>query len=332
MLFGRRKDGGRKFTRIFFATDLHGSSRTFRKFLNAAGFYEAHALVMGGDVTGKVVVPIIESGDGRYRLRLMGEIRDVSGDDELREVQELAADLGQYPVVVSPEEYERMREDEAARDDAFRELASTRLREWAEEADRRLAPIGVRCYVTGGNDDRSDVLDVLSEGEWSSTVWCEGRAVAVDDQHVMVSCGYSNPTPWKTPREVGEEELARIIATAVAPVEDFTNAIFNFHPPPHRSMLDTCPLLDESTDPPTPVARGGVVVQTDAGSTAVREAIERHQPLLGLHGHIHEARGVATIGRSTCVNPGSEYAEGILRGIIVNVGDGKVVSHQMTSG
>lgn len=332
MLFGRRKGTDRKFTRIFFATDLHGSWRTFRKFLNAASFYEAQVLVMGGDITGKVLVPIVDLGGGRYRLRLMGALRELSGQDELRETESLVGDLGQYSSVVPQSEYERLREDEAARDDLFRELASARLREWAEEADRRLEPLGVKCYVTGGNDDRPEILSVLTDGEWGSTVWCEGRAVPIDEEHVMVSCGYSNPTPWRTPREVDEAELARIIEVALEPVDDFTNAVFNFHAPPHASTLDTCPLLDESTDPPTPVVRGGQVVLTDAGSTAVREAIELHQPLLGLHGHVHESRGVAAIGRSTCVNPGSEYAEGILRGILVNLTDGKVLGYQMTSG
>jgi Icc-related predicted phosphoesterase len=332
MLFGRRGGGERRFTRVFFATDLHGSWRTFRKFLNAASFYEAHVLVMGGDVTGKVLVPIIDLGGERYRMQIVGERREAAGKDELRELQAIIEDLGQYWAVVPPEEYERLREDEEARDALFGKLASKRLREWAEEGERRLGPLGVKCYVTGGNDDRADILSALAEGGWASTVWCEGRAVSIDDEHIMVSCGYSNPTPWHTPREVAEDNLARLLDAAVAPVGDFTNAIFNFHPPPHASTLDACPLLDESVEPPRPVVRGGQIVYTDAGSTAVRASIERHQPLLGLHGHIHEARGVMKIGRCTCVNPGSEYGEGILRGILVNLADGKILGYQMTSG
>ena len=144
--------------------------------------------------------------------------------------------------------------------------------------------------------------------------------------------GLSNRTPWDTPREVEEDELARVIAQSVEGLHDFGNVIFNFHCPPHDSTLDLCPKLDTSVYPPRPVIQAGVQIMTSAGSTAVREAIERHQPLLGLHGHIHESKAVVKLGRTTCINPGSEYAETVLRGCIVNVGDGAVVSYQMTSG
>ena len=46
-----------------------------------------------------------------------------------------------------------------------------------------------------------------------------------------------------------------------------------------------------------------------AGSTAVRASIEKHQPLVGLHGHIHESKGFVTLGRTLCLNPGSEYGK-----------------------
>jgi len=65
---------------------------------------------------------------------------------------------------------------------------------------------------------------------------------------------------------------------------------------------------------------------------AVREAIEKYKPLLGLHGHIHESRGVVNIGRTLCINPGSEYGEGIIRGAIVDLAKDKVLSYQLTSG
>ena len=108
--------------------------------------------------------------------------------------------------------------------------------------------------------------------------------------------------------------------------------IFNMHVPPVDSTLDTCPRLDTSTDPPTMITSGGEPVMFGAGSQAVRAAIEKYQPLLSLHGHIHESRGVIQIRRTTAINPGSEYGEGILRGTIVNLQDGKVKSTQMTSG
>jgi Icc-related predicted phosphoesterase len=114
-------------------------------------------------------------------------------------------------------------------------------------------------------------------------------------------------------------------------VKDYDHCIFNFHVPPLDSTLDSCPKLDWNTDPPTPIVSGGQIVFAGAGSQAVRKAIEKYQPMLGLHGHIHEAQGIIKIGKTTCINPGSEYGEGILRGCLVTFADGVVEGFQMTS-
>jgi uncharacterized protein len=327
MPFRRAK---KDFTRIFFATDLHASTPTFQKFLSAARVYEPQVLVMGGDVCGKVLTPVVDQGDGNYGVSVHGEPRQVS-EAELVDLRGALETQGHYHTVVTRPEYQRLHADQNAVDELFLRLAQERLAAWREEAERRLTPLGVKCFVTGGNDDRAEALEALQGGD-GALVFCEGLAALVDEQHVMVSCGYSNPTPWNTPREVEEERLAEILDRAVAGVDDFTNAIFNFHSPPYDSTLDLCPKLDTSTYPPTPVFAGGQIAFEAAGSTAVREAIERHQPLLGLHGHIHESRGVMKLGRSLCVNPGSEYGEGFLRGCLVNVADGEVLAYQMTSG
>jgi uncharacterized protein len=321
----------RRYTRVFFATDLHASTRTFRKFLNAVTAYEANVLVLGGDVCGKMLTPIIARPNGSHELILHGEHKVVEGEEKLAHAVEALDTQGHYYTVMSEDEYARVAGDEERIDELFGRLARERLAAWREEAERRLAPLGVRCFVTGGNDDRPEALEALEDGE-GALVFCEGRVTPIDDMHAMVSCGYSNTTPWRTPREVSEERLASIIEGACADVDDFTNVIFNFHPPPFDSTLDLCPELDTSTDPPTPVYRGGQMSFTAAGSTAVRDAIRRYQPLLGLHGHIHESRGAVNVGRSLCINPGSEYGEGYLRGCIVNLVDGKVLSYQLTSG
>jgi Icc-related predicted phosphoesterase len=156
--------------------------------------------------------------------------------------------------------------------------------------------------------------------------------VHVDEDHTMISVGISTPTPWKTPREVPEEELGAMIDKMAALVPDMSKAIFNFHDPPKDSTLDTCPMLDWDKDPPEQIISGGQPVMHGAGSRAVRDAIEKFKPMLGLHGHIHESQSVAKIGRTTIINPGSEYAEGILRGCLVNFADGEVIGYQMTSG
>lgn len=330
-LFGGGRKDKRKFTRVFFATDLHGSTPTFKKFLSAARVYEADVLVMGGDVSGKTLVPIIDAGDGTYELSLHDERRRVP-EAELDEIRGALETQGQYHAVVSADEYERLRGDGAARDELFARLVRERLAHWRELAEERLEPLGVRCYLTGGNDDEAETLSVLDDATDGAMVFCEGRLVMIDEQHPMISCGWSNPTPWRTPRETSEEQLAEMLEECSRELEDASHAVFNIHPPPHDSTLDVCPALDDSTDPPSPIYSGGQPVMTSAGSTAVRELIERHQPLLGLHGHIHEARGVHEIGRTVVVNPGSEYGEGFLRGCLVNLAEDEVLSFQMTSG
>jgi Icc-related predicted phosphoesterase len=91
-------------------------------------------------------------------------------------------------------------------------------------------------------------------------------------------------------------------------------------------------MLDWNTDPPSQIVKGGQLVMFGAGSASVRHAIEIHQPLLGLHGHIHESPGAVKLGRTLCINPGSEYGEGVLRGCLVNIANGKIDSYQMTTG
>jgi Icc-related predicted phosphoesterase len=114
-------------------------------------------------------------------------------------------------------------------------------------------------------------------------------------------------------------------------VPEVSRCIFNLHDPPVDSSLDVCARLDDG-DPPRHILKGGRPVMHNAGSTAVRRAIEKYHPVLSLHGHIHESPGVVRIGKTLCINPGSEYSEGILRGAIVNLQDGHVQGYQLTTG
>jgi Icc-related predicted phosphoesterase len=156
----------------------------------------------------------------------------------------------------------------------------------------------------------------------------EGRVVEVDGIE-MLTTGWSNETPWKTERETSESELRTMIMKMIDRLERPENAIFNIHVPPHATALDQCPKLDENL---RPVSSGGNPVMTSAGSTAVRELIEAHQPLLGLHGHIHEGRGIARIDRTVCVNPGSNYSEGVLNGSLIRLRQGEVRDVHLTQG
>ncbi len=319
-------------TTIFFATDVHGSERTWRKFLNAAAFYGADVLVMGGDVMGKLAIPIIREAGGTHRATIHGRVERLETADDVARAKERIANLGFYEISLDEDEYATIRTDAEAIETLWRRLASERLERWIAMAEERLGPAGIRCYVSGGNDDLTEVMAALPVTGTRSFVGCEGRVVSLDDRHQMVSMPYVNPTPWNTPREAEEDRLAAMIEEQVAGLPDLSRAIFNFHAPPVDSTLDTCPLLDPSTDPPTQVVRGGQPVLHGAGSTSVRRALESHQPLLGLHGHIHESQSAARIGRTRCINPGSEYGEGVLRGCLISIAEGKVHAIQMTAG
>jgi Icc-related predicted phosphoesterase len=333
-IFGRRtfKKAADSETRLFFASDFHGSERTFRKFINAAKHYTASVLVMGGDIVGKLAVPIIREADGRYRAHLLGRTEHIEGAAELKTLQDRLGTLGFYSRIMDQEEYRAIQSDPAAVERLFHELARQRLESWVELAESRLSGTGVKCYAIGGNDDYPDVLEALDVTHGNSLIFCEGKEVQVDDHHTMISVGFSPPTPWKTPREITDDELGQVIEGLARRVADPSHCIFNLHVPPIDSTLDTCPMLDWNTDPPTQIVRAGQVVLHGAGSRSVRRAIEMHQPLLSLHGHIHESAGVVKIGRTTAVNPGSEYGEGVLRGCLLTLAKDEVKSYQLTAG
>jgi len=245
---------------------------------------------------------------------------------------ERLATLGFYHQIMDEDEFKALQNDPAAIDALFHQLARQRLSDWVELAETRLNGTGIKCFVTGGNDDDPEVLDAIHRQGTQSFFACENMVAQIDDDHTMISLGYSTLTPWKTPREVADEELGGMIENLVKNIAELNKCIFNFHDPPIDSTLDTCPMLDWNTDPPQPITQAGQMVMHGAGSKSVRAAIEKYQPMLGLHGHIHESQGVARIGRTTCVNPGSEYGEGALRGCLINISAGAVESYQMTKG
>jgi Icc-related predicted phosphoesterase len=333
MTFWKKKDGGGgKRVRLFYATDVHGSERTYRKFINCAKFYKVDHLVMGGDIMGKFLIPIVDEGGGHYRVTLQEELHHLDGDDAVRDFKDRIETLGFYHVTVTEDALRELQSDQSRVDEAFKQEAHARLERWIALADERLDGTEVKCYVTGGNDDPQELMDLLESAHSEHVVNCEGRIVMLEETYPMANCGWSNPTPWSTPRETDETSLETILEKAVEGVEDFENAIFNMHVPPYDCTLDDCPKLDWSTDPPSPVVVAGVPQSAPAGSTAVRHVIEKYQPLLQLTGHIHESRGLVKVGRTTVINPGSEYGEGIIRGCIMTLEPGKVVGYQMTAG
>jgi uncharacterized protein len=323
-MFRRRDKEG--IIRIFYAGDVHGSRVCWKKFVNAAAHYPADALVMGGDLTGKALVPIVRAGDGSYRARVIGEQREARTAEELDQLQQAISTNGMYPLIVDEDEAQRLAEDADQRAEAFETALLDELRLWVKLADERLAGTGARAYVIPGNDDPWSVDEVLAGG--TSVVACDERIETVG-RHEMVSLGYSNRTPWKTPRELDEEEIYARLRRLVDQLEDPERAIFNIHVPPWESSLDTAFEVDEEL---RYVTKGGRPHEVPTGSHAVRQIIEEAQPVLSLHGHIHESKGVTKIGKTVAINPGSDYGSGHLDGCLIHLGDKRVVGQYLVTG
>jgi Icc-related predicted phosphoesterase len=312
--------------RLFFATDVHGSETCWRKFLNSGKHYDADVIVLGGDMTGKALVPVVHDGDGRWHATLLENRHDLNGEDEVVSFEQAVSRRGYYPFRTTPEEVHELSQDEGRANELFHELMLKRVEEWINLADERIAGTGLRCFVCPGNDDQFEVDEIIARARHVEP--CEGRVVEMGGFQ-MASTGWANRTPWNTYREEDEEDLAarieKVVSDVTTPPE---RTIFSFHCPPYGSGLDEAPKLTEDM---RLEHAGRAPVPT--GSTAVREAIERHQPTLSLHGHIHEGRGNTRIGRTLCINPGSSYEQGELLGAVVDLEGGKKVKRfVLTSG
>jgi Icc-related predicted phosphoesterase len=309
--------------RLFVASDLHGSTRCFRKLLRAPEFYEADILLVAGDLTGKMVIPIVDEGSEFVSTFLGREYR--LDPEEVRAHEEVIEDAGFYAYRTTPDELEELEGSRARVDEIFHELVLKRMQSWLELGEARLAELDRECFVVAGNDDYPEVDDILRQGVRIRLV--DGVRAELGGGHEVVGLGVSNVTPWHAPRDVPEEEIASRLAATVAEVEDMTAAVYLIHVPPEGSLLDLAPELDADLRP-----TGAGTNFIHIGSTAVRNFLATYQPLLSLHGHVHESRAIDQLGRTTCINPGSEYAEGILRGAVVNIAHDRVAGHLFVSG
>ncbi len=296
--------------KIFFATDIHGSEICWRKFLNAAAFYKADLVILGGDVTGKVMIPIVEH-NGYWQVTYRGESIRLDTREELAEIEQRIRNRGSYPAIVSPDELSSLSADEDQVDRRFSAEMMHSLDRWLDMADTKLRGGQIGCILNGGNDDIWEI-DQLIESSPCVT-FAEGKALDLDG-FSLVSMGWTNPTPWNTFREAPEDELAAKIEAVAAKVPDMGRTIFNFHAPPYGTGLDEAPALDDNLRP----THGGAVMKP-VGSVAVRDAILKHQPLLSVHGHIHESRGIKRMGRTMAINPGSVYGDGVLQGALIEL-------------
>jgi uncharacterized protein len=324
-LFRRRSTGHSASLRLFFATDVHGSERCFRKFLNAAKSYSVDHLILGGDITGKSLVPIERTPRGFNASYNDHTYVDLS-DHDLDELKRRIRDNGQYPIVGERDELFTLA-DEAHRERVFKEVVLAETKRWVAIAEERLAGTNTRLYVAPGNDDFPEIDDAFEGGE--AVQFAEGRRFQIADNHELIVTGYSNPTPWQTFRELDERDLCDKLERMMQDVVDPSNLIAALHAPPIDTALDSAPSIDDEFR--VQMEAGGVRMVA-VGSSAVREFIEKHQPLVGLHGHVHEGRGEQRLGRTLVLNPGSEYSIGVLAGVIVNLGDHCVISHQFVTG
>lgn len=312
--------------RIFYTSDIHGSEICYRKFLNSGKFYKADMIILGGDICGKLLVPIVKQDDNIFHAVFQGRLVKAKNENELNQLKEKIRVTGAYYVLLEQDELQKYA-SESAMNELFLTILRQSIKEWVRVAEQKLKNSEVLCFVMPGNDDPLEIDEILNESD--VIINPEGKIISVNGSYQIVSTGYSNMTPWKCPRDLEEDELLKRIESMCSDINDFKKTIFNFHAPPYNSTLDLAPKLDENL---RIVLEMGQPVYIPVGSLAVRKAIEKYQPMLGLHGHIHESKGVTHIGRTLCINPGSEYSEGILHGVIVDISKGKVDKYLLTTG
>ena len=277
--------------------------------------YKADVALLAGDLTGKAIVPIIQR-DGRHEADLFGVHRTARDEQELAQLERDIADVGYYSFVTTADDAERLASDEAGRDELLHQLMNERVQAWLDLATERLGDGSAPLYLIPGNDDEF-VIDPILDQPGHAPINAEGKVLDIPGGLQLLASGWSNHTPWQTPREESEDDLYARLDALAQQVRDPRRAVFMIHVPPHDSGLDTAPLLDENL---RPTVSAGDVLRGPVGSSAVRRIIEVYQPLLSIHGHIHESGGERKIGKTLCINPGSEANHGILRGYLVDVG------------
>jgi Icc-related predicted phosphoesterase len=300
--------------RIFFATDIHGSEVCWRKFLNAGAFHKADVLIMGGDMTGKAMVPIVRT-NGSWEVTLQDQRQVLTTEDEVRAIEKRISDRGYYPIRLTPEEVTAWNADSALVDARFKAEMLGNVERWMALGDERLEGKGIRCIVSPANDDMFEIDPIIAAAK--NIELGEANTIPLDG-FSLVSTGWANTTPWHTYRELEEPELRERIDGLVADVPDPKRAIFNFHAPPYGSNLDNAPKLDADMK----YVSGGQAL-IPVGSKAVRESILAYGPPLSLHGHIHEGKGAVKLGSTLAVNPGSSYEDGVLQAAIVDLDEKK---------
>jgi Icc-related predicted phosphoesterase len=311
--------------KLYFATDVHGSEICWKKFISAAKFYEVDTLILGGDMTGKAIVPIIAQGGDKYKVTLLEQESILEGQEAVDHMVATIQNRGYYPYVTNPDEVAEIANTPGKSDALFLDMVLATLNRWMDYADNKLAGTSIPCYVCPGNDDVFEIDDTIAASKSVRSV--EGQVIQLDEHHEMISSGWSNPTPWDTHREEPDDALLQRIEAVIAKAKNPSNAVFNLHAPPYGSGLDEAPELTKDL---RPAYAGRSLVPV--GSKSVLAVIEKYQPILGLHGHIHEGKGTRKYKKTLCINPGSMYEQGVLHGAVVELKPNKVGNYVLTTG
>jgi len=311
--------------KLYFATDVHGSDICWKKFISAAKFYEVDVLILGGDMTGKAIIPIIAQGGDKYKVTLLEQESILEGQEAVDHMAATIQNRGYYPYVTNPDEMNDISSTSGKSDALFTDIVLATINRWMEYADNKLDGTGIHCYVCPGNDDVFEVDAAIAASKSVRSV--EGKVIELDEHHEMVSSGWTNPTPWDTHREEPEEALLTRLEAVIAQAKNPSSAIFNLHAPPYGSGLDEAP---ELTKDMRPAYAGRSLVSV--GSKSVLQVIDKYQPMLGLHGHIHEGKGTRKYKKTLCINPGSMYEQGVLHGAVVELKPNKVGNYVLTTG
>ena len=316
-----------KITHILYGSDFHGSDTVFRKFIACGLQYKADVLVVGGDVTGKAMIPVIHTDKGRYEASWFGNQATATTPEELAKVKKDISSVGFYPIVLEKDEAEELESQPEQMAARFETEMCQRVREWMTLAEEKLIPQKKVFYFMAGNDDLASIDETVAE--FKSIRNPDMIHSEIEGGYEVIGLSNANMTPWRCARDVEEDVLEQKLSSLTSMIKNPERTIAVLHVPPYNSGLDTCPELDKNLKI---ITQGGQVVMKAAGSPAVRAFIEKVQPMLSLHGHIHESPGHVHIGRTLCINAGSEYAEAILKAAIINLEDGKVKGHLLISG
>lgn len=276
-------------------------------------------------MTGKAVVPVIHQGGNTYKTILLEQEFITTNDEELKDIVKRIRSRGYYPYMTTPDEISELEKSPDRVSQIFKQEVLKVVQQWMDLADKKLDGTDLKVYCSPGNDDMEEVDEIIRCSQ--RVLLVEGQVIPLDSYHEMIASGWSNRTPWDTHREEDEDQLKVRYEAMISRLKDPRNAVFNIHVPPYKSSLDEAPELDKDLRP----KMAGQALKA-VGSTALRKAIEETQPLLGLHGHIHEGRGATRIGKTLCINPGSMYEQGTLLGAIVKLGKNKIENYVLTTG